>query len=174
MIDQDGNFRSELAALLPKLRRFALALTGTRHDADDVTQAAVVRALARPELWTPGTRLDSWMYKIVQNLWIDQLRSARRRNESVPLEDAAHVVGEDARQTTENRLMLAKAREAFDALAPEIRAAGALVILNGLSYAQAAETLGVPIGTIMSRVSRARAGLAAALGEPTAKERSRP
>ncbi len=173
MIDPNGNFRAELAALLPKLRRFALALTGTRHDADDVTQAAIVRALARPELWTPGTRLDSWMYKIVQNLWIDQLRSARRRN-NTSLDDAADVVGEDARQTTEHKLMLAKAREAFDGLAPEIRAAGALVILNGMSYAQAAETLGVPIGTIMSRVSRARAGLAAALGEPTAKERSRP
>jgi RNA polymerase sigma-70 factor, ECF subfamily len=165
MSDKDGEFRSEIAALLPKLRRFALALTGTRHDADDVTQAAIERALSRADQWAEGTRLDSWMYKIMQNLWIDQIRRNKRRNDA-PMEEASAIAGEDARQITEDRLMLAKAREAFNSLAPEIRAASALVILNGMSYAEAASTLNVPIGTIMSRVSRARAGLAKALSAP--------
>lgn len=162
-------FRSDIVSLLPKLRRFAVALTGTRHDADDLVQSAIERALARSEQWSPGTRLDSWMYRIVQNLWIDETRGRRVRGESVPLDLALESPGEDGRATTERRLMMLEVREAFAALSADLRAAAALVILNGLSYSEAASALGVPIGTIMSRVSRSRRAIVERMGaEPPA------
>jgi RNA polymerase sigma-70 factor (ECF subfamily) len=164
MTDPTDDFRSKVAALLPRLRRFALALAGTPHDADDLVQSAVERALSRAEQWSPDTRLDSWMYRIVQNLWIDQTRRRRTRGETAVLDDALHVSGEDGREVTERRLMLQSARAAFAELAPELREAAGLVILNGMSYREAAETLEVPIGTIMSRVSRSRRALEDALG----------
>lgn len=170
MTDPTEDFRSKVAALLPKLRRFALAMAGTPHDADDLVQSAVERALSRAEQWRPDTRLDSWMYRIVQNLWIDQTRRRRTRGETAVLDDALHIAGEDGREVTERRLMLGRVREAFGGLAPELREAAGLVILNGMSYREAAETLGVPIGTIMSRVSRSRRALEEALGAGRAQE----
>ena len=170
MTDPTEDFRSKVAALLPKLRRFALAMAGTPHDADDLVQSAVERALSREEQWRPDTRLDSWMYRIVQNLWIDQTRRRRTRGETAVLDDALHIAGEDGREVTERRLMLGRVREAFGGLAPELREAAGLVILNGMSYREAAETLGVPIGTIMSRVSRSRRALEEALGAGRAQE----
>ena len=74
-------FRRELVGLLPRLRRFALGLTALPDRADDLVQAACERALARRGQWQPGTRLDSWMYRIMQNLWIDQLRGSRDHTE---------------------------------------------------------------------------------------------
>ncbi|HEX2592303.1 MAG TPA: RNA polymerase sigma factor [Rhizomicrobium sp.] len=156
------DFRSNLADLLPQLRRFALALTRSKHDADDLVQSAVERALTRSEQWTPDTRLDSWVYKIMQNLWIDQRRQAARRETSA-IDTAEHITGDDGREITENRLMAGRAKQAFDALPDDLRAAAVLVIANGLSYAEAAKTLDVPIGTIMSRVSRSRAAVIKAL-----------
>lgn len=165
MTDLTEDFRSKVAALLPRLRRFALALAGTPHDADDLVQSAVERALSREEQWRPDTRLDSWMYRIVQNLWIDHGRRSRTRAETAGgLDDALRISGEDGREVVERRLMLQSARAAFDALPAELRAAASLVILNGLSYREAAEALEVPIGTIMSRVSRSRRALEEALG----------
>jgi RNA polymerase sigma-70 factor (ECF subfamily) len=165
MTDPTEDFRSKVAALLPRLRRFALALAGSPHDADDLVQSAVERALSREEQWRPDTRLDSWMYRIVQNLWIDHGRRRRTCAESPGgLEDALHLSGEDGRETAERRLMLRQAWAAFETLAPELRAAASLVILNGMSYQEAAETLEVPIGTIMSRISRSRRALEEAFG----------
>ncbi len=168
MIGSDDDFRSQVGALLPKLRRFALALTGSPHDADDVVQSAIEKALSREEQFRPGTRLDSWMYRIVQNLWIDQARGRKRRGEHADIDDAAlHIVGEDGRVVAERRLMLKAAWSAFETLSPELRAAASLVILNGASYQEAAETLDVPIGTIMSRVARSRRALEQAVGGPS-------
>lgn len=169
MTDPTEDFRTRVTALLPQLRRFALAMTGAPNDADDLVQSAVERALSRAEQWRPDTRLDSWMYKIVQNLWIDQTRRRSVRGEAAPIEQAHQVPGEDGREVVERRLMLQSARAAFADLAPELRAAASLVILNGLSYREAADALEVPIGTIMSRVSRARRSLETALGAPAAE-----
>jgi RNA polymerase sigma-70 factor (ECF subfamily) len=173
MTDPTEDFRSKVAALLPKLRRFALALAGTPHDADDLVQSAVERALSREEQWRPDTRLDSWMYRIVQNLWIDHGRRRRTRAESAGgLDDAQRVAGEDGRETAERRLLLRQAWAAFQTLTPELRAAAGLVILNGMSYQEAATTLEVPIGTVMSRVSRSRRALEEAL-DGTSREAAR-
>lgn len=80
MTPAEQQFRAELVNLLPRLRRFARALARQREDADDLVQAALERALTRREQWTPGTRLDSWMFKIINNAWIDEVRSRARRD----------------------------------------------------------------------------------------------
>ena len=74
----DQAFSDQLVELLPRLRRFARGLTGSREEGDDVVQAACERALARRDQFEPGSRLDSWMYRIMQTVWIDQLRKRRR------------------------------------------------------------------------------------------------
>jgi RNA polymerase sigma-70 factor (ECF subfamily) len=162
--DNSASFRAGIVELLPKLRRFAFSLCGTAHDADDLVQTAVERALRSEGRWQADTRLDSWMYKLMQNLWIDQARQSRTRGVSAPLEAALAVVGDDARVLLDARASAAIAIAAFARLSPEIRAAASLVILNGHSYREAADALGVPLGTIMSRVARARRSLGADVG----------
>jgi RNA polymerase sigma-70 factor (ECF subfamily) len=150
-------FRRELVALLPRLRRFALTLSQAQHEADDLVQAAVERALRNADSWTPGTALDSWMYRIIQNLWRDELRAHRRRAE--PLDEVTEVMGEDGREVNLKQIQWAETRAALASLPEDQRLVLSLVVLDGLSYQQAAETLDVPIGTVMSRLHRGRKGL---------------
>lgn len=128
-------------------------------------QGTVERALSRLEQYQAGTRIDSWMYRIAQNLHIDSARAAARRGPAVPIEDLPDRQGEDGRVTVEQRSDLARAQGALQALPDDQRAVFALVVIEGLSYGEAAETLEVPVGTVMSRLARARAKLAEALGE---------
>jgi len=91
-MDRDLSFEDELAALLPRLRRFAHALSRNAADADDLTQAAIERALRSRAQWEPGTRLDSWLYRIMRNLWIDTVRSRGRKEDlHTPIEEAAGI-----------------------------------------------------------------------------------
>lgn len=159
MTDDNLAFRQELVSLLPRLRRFALALAGGRDAAEDLLQSAVERALRKWDMFEKGKRLESWMFKIMQNLWFDMKRSAAAS--PVFVGEALDVVGEDGRDVVESRDELRAARAAFAALPEDQRAVAALVVLEGFSYAAAAEALEVPIGTVMSRLSRARASLAA-------------
>lgn len=156
-------FRRELVELLPRLRRFASVLTRSHDDAEDVVQAAVERALRHADSWQQGSRLDSWLYRIMQNLWRDELRAHRRRAE--PLESHADIVGADGREVTIRHIQSSEARQALDELPEEQRVVIALVVLEGMSYRQTADILEVPVGTVMSRLARARARLAASLGE---------
>jgi RNA polymerase sigma factor (sigma-70 family) len=155
--------RAELVALLPRLRRFALSLTGTASDADDLVQDAVERGLRNLHRWQPGTRLDSWMFRLTQNLWIDTVR-ARRIRAATPLDaDEAQHVAADGARAMDAHLTLAETSRALAKLPEEQRVAVALVLVEGMSYRDAAEVLGVPIGTLTSRLYRARAALAEAL-----------
>ena len=154
-------FRRELVELLPRLRRFAFVLTKSHADAEDLVQAAVERALRHADSWEPGTRLDSWLYRIMQNLWRDELRAHRRRAE--PLDTATEVMGVDGREVTTQHIQSIEAREALHALPEDQRLVVALVVLDGMSYQEAAESLSVPVGTVMSRLARARAKLATTL-----------
>lgn len=156
-------FRRELVELLPRLRRFAWVLTRSHDDTEDVVQAAVERALRHADSWQQGSRLDSWLYRIMQNLWRDELRAHRRRAE--PLESHADIVGADGREVTIRHIQSSEARQALDELPEEQRVVIALVVLEGMSYRQTADILEVPVGTVMSRLARARARLAASLGE---------
>lgn len=149
------SFRTELIALLPRLRRFALGLTADPHQADDLVQAGCERALTRRHQWQAGTRLDSWMFKIMQNLWIDQMRSKPVAAQA-DSEELEHVPDRDWNRGMEAKLTLDQVTRAMAALPDAMRAVLTLVCIEGLSYKEAAEVLDVPIGTVMSRLARAR------------------
>jgi RNA polymerase sigma factor (sigma-70 family) len=151
------DLRGEIAALLPRLRRFGRQLTGHREDADDLVQLAVERALNRSGQWQPGTRLDSWLFRIMQNAWIDEVRSRRRQAEVVLVDDeAAAEVGAGERDAPLEAIAV---RKAVAGLSEEHRAVVALVLVEGLPYKEAAEVLGIPMGTLTSRLARAREAL---------------
>ena len=166
----DAAFDRELVSALPKLRRFAFGLTGSIDEGDDLVQAACERALARRDQYQPGTRLVSWMYRILQTVWIDRLRHRRRGPVVMDPADMAAFPGGDAAAETESRLALAEVRRAIGGLPPEQRAVLLLVSVEGVAYREAAETLGLPIGTVMSRLARARLALGKALEEPGARQ----
>jgi RNA polymerase sigma-70 factor (ECF subfamily) len=159
--DQDPaseRFGDQLVAVLPRLRRFARGLTGSSVEADDLVQAACERALARRHQFQEGTRFDSWMFRIVQTIWIDQIRSREVRKTDGDIGEDCLGSDEPVRRV-EARLTLAEVRRAVDRLTPDQRAALLLVTVEGLSYKEAAEVVDVPVGTIMSRLARARIAL---------------
>lgn len=147
--------RLQLVALLPRMRRFAFGLTGSQDEADDLVQAACERSLSRLHQWQPDTRLDSWMYRIVQTLWIDRLRSRKTRGEAVDPELLERLPAGDG-NPAESQHTLAVVTAAMEQLPEEQRLVLVLVSVEGMSYQEAAEVLEVPIGTVMSRLARAR------------------
>jgi RNA polymerase sigma-70 factor, ECF subfamily len=153
-----ARFGDQLIALLPRLRRFARGLSGSIADADDLVQAACERALARQHQFQEGTRFDSWMFRIVQTIWIDQVRARDVRKEGGDIAEDRLGSDEPVRRV-EARLALAEVRRALDRLPPDQRTALLLVTVEGLSYKEAAEVVQVPVGTIMSRLARARTAL---------------
>ena len=160
------DIRVRMVAVLPRLRRFAYALTGSTEQGDDLVQDACLRALSRVDLWQPGTRLDSWMYRIAQNIWLDRLRAAKVRGEVMDIDAVEGVAGSDGRIVTESQLTLQAVAAAMGRLPAEQRAMVALVCIEGVSYKEAAEIAGVPIGTVMSRLARARRSINAVLNQP--------
>jgi RNA polymerase sigma-70 factor (ECF subfamily) len=155
-----SRFAEDLVALLPRLRRFALSLTGSVAEADDLVQAACERALRGRDQWTPGTRLDSWVFRIIRNLWIDAIRKRKTEGVVETINEVAEVAGADGRQTTETALTLEDVCAAVDELPEEQRTVLRLVCAEERSYQEAADMLGVPVGTIMSRLARGRRSLA--------------
>ena len=153
-----GRFADQLITVLPRLRRFARGLSGSISDADDLVQAACERALARQHQFQEGTRFDSWMFRIVQTIWIDQVRSQNVRKEDGDIAQDRLGSDEPVRRV-EARLALDEVRRALDCLPPDQRTALLLVTVEGLSYNEAAKTVQVPVGTIMSRLARARIAL---------------
>jgi RNA polymerase sigma-70 factor (ECF subfamily) len=153
-----AGFSDQLIAVLPRLRRFARGLAGSASEADDLVQAACERALARSHQFQEGTRFDSWMFRIVQTIWIDQLRAREVRKEDGDVPEER--LGTDAPvRSIEARLALAEVRLAVERLPPDQRMTLMLVTVEGLSYREAAAVAGVPVGTIMSRLARARIAL---------------
>jgi RNA polymerase sigma-70 factor (ECF subfamily) len=122
-----------------------------------------MRALERIEQWEAGTRLDSWMFKIAQNINIDEARARNRRGTAVGVEALETVAGDDGVRVVEGRSDINRVRQAVSELPNDQRALVGLVILEGKSYKEAAAILDVPIGTVMSRIARARASLNQAL-----------
>jgi RNA polymerase sigma-70 factor (ECF subfamily) len=163
-MDQQQGFERELTALLPRLRRFAHGLSRSPVDADDLVQLTVERALRSRGQWQPGTRLDSWLYRIMRNLWIDTVR-ARGRTDArhVPVEDAAEL-GHDPRPGLEAAIDLQRIMAAMDRLPDEQREVVAMILVEGFGYRETAEMLEVPIGTVSSRLVRGRTALLEMVG----------
>ncbi len=161
------DIRREMVELLPRLRRFAYSLTGSMEEADDMVQTACVKALGRLDQFKPGTRLDSWMFRIVQTTWLDHVRSAPVQRTVLDPDALDQAAAKDPiEERTMARIALEKVRQAMGGLPEDQRVLLGLVVVDGLSYRQAAESLGIPIGTVMSRLSRARRRLADAIESP--------
>lgn len=158
-------FEDDMLALLPRLRRFARALTGNAADADDLCQATVEKALVARQQWQPGTRMDSWMYRIMRNGWIDSTRARARAGQTFVPEEAGLSVGDDGDRAIEAHVALGEVETALRTLPDEQREAVALVLIEGLAYKEAAAVLDVPMGTLTSRLVRGRQALLAKLGE---------
>ena len=158
-------FEDELSALLPRLRRFAHGLSRNPADADDLTQMTIERALRSKAQWQPGTRLDSWLYKIMRNLWIDTVRSRGRKERLEAPEDEAETLGHDPRAGIEASIDLQRVMAAMERLPGEQREVVALILIEGFGYREAAELLNLPIGTVSSRLVRGRIALLAMVGE---------
>ena len=163
-MNQTLSFEDELAALLPRLRRFAHALSRNPSDADDLAQATVERALKSRGQWQPGTRLDSWSYRIMRNLWIDTVRSRGRRERMEAPAEEAERLGHDPREAVDAGIELQRAMAAMERLPDEQREVVSLILVEGFGYREAAEMLDLPIGTVSSRLVRGRTALLEMLG----------
>jgi RNA polymerase sigma factor (sigma-70 family) len=157
-------FEDELVGLLPQLRRFARSLSHNVTDADDLCQIAVEKALNNRGQWQPGTRMDSWMYRIMRNAWIDTARARSRAAQTFVSEESGAMIGNHDDKAIEARVELGNVETAMRRLPDEQREAIALVLVEGLAYKEAAAVLDIPIGTLTSRLIRGRQALLAGLG----------
>ena len=172
MKGDDVQVSDRLVAFLPNLRRFAISLCRSRDVADDLVQAACERALAAQGSFEPGTRFDAWMFRILRNLWIDQVRRAKTAGPTEDIAERHDISGDTGEREAEARLTLKSVASAIDGLPDEHREVLLLVCVEDLSYKEAAEVLAIPIGTVMSRLARARKNLAEAAGINSAADRS--
>ena len=160
------DFESALADVLPRLRRFAHGLTRDAADADDLTQQTAERALKARSSWAAGSNFNAWAYRIMRNIWIDTARSRQRRTKVFTSEEDGLHIG--APGDAEGRMELHYLMRAMDRLPDEQREAVALVMIEGMSYADAADVLEVPAGTLTSRLVRGRQALVKMLGQDDA------
>ncbi len=161
-MSRSAEVREQVVALLPRLRRFARTIARRPHDADDLVQITVERALLRCEQWRPDTRLESWMFSIMKNAWIDEMRARVRRDRVLAPEEAGLDVGDSS---ADAQVASMSVESAMAQLPEEQRMAVALVLVEGLSYKEAAYVADVPIGTLTSRLARGRDALMKILGE---------
>lgn len=150
-------FLDEIEESVPALRRYARALTRNADRADDLVQDCLERAIRKQALWRPTGSLRSWLFRILLNLYRNELRTDRRRGEHVSVDTL--LIEPAVAPAQPGRIALGEMARAIDTLAAEQREALLLVVLDGMSYADAADAIGVPIGTLMSRLGRARAAL---------------
>jgi len=148
--------REQIVALLPRLRRFGRTITRHPSDADDLVQISIERALLRHEQWRPEAPFHSWMFGIMRNAWIDEARARSRQGKVLAPEEAGLDIPDNA---SEAQLRMLSVQRAMATLPEEQRLAVALVLVEGLSYKEAAEALDVPIGTLTSRLARGREAL---------------
>ena len=158
------DFERDLVAALPVLRRFALSLCRRADVADDLVQTTVERAVAARGRFSPGTRLEPWLFRILRNAWIDAGRRQATRGAELDVHEMPEAAVHDGARATEAALMLKQTEAALATLPDEQREVIVLVCFEELSYAEAAEVLGIPKGTVMSRLARGRVALAAKLG----------
>lgn len=170
MSGQSEEFRVRLVELLPRLRRFALSLTGNQNEADDLVQDACERALRHADTFQQGRRLESWVFGIMQNAWYDRLRANRVRGRLAGDRDGIENIA-DYKSNPEQNVELRQVVAAMGELNDDQRVVMALVCLEGFSYSEAAQILDWPIGTVMSRLNRGRKALAACLEASDSLER---
>jgi RNA polymerase sigma factor (sigma-70 family) len=157
-----SEFCRQIEEQIPRLRRYARALTRDATRADDLVQSCLTRAVAKSHLWQPGTDLRAWLFTILHNVHVNEVRSAFREGVAVPIEEAAPLMTAPASQDAS--LQLRDLDRAMARLAEEQRQVILLVGLEGMRYEEAAMVLQIPVGTVRSRLSRGRAELRSLLG----------
>ncbi len=160
-------FLTEMQTCLPALMRTARALTRSQDRAEDLVQDVVERAIRKRALWQPTGSLQGWLSRMMVNLYRSQLRSPGHARHAVSLDDM--ITPPVARDELTPKLDLADTARALDALPEDQREVLMIVVLGGLSYAEAARALDIPVGTLMSRLGRGRSALRSAL-QDTPKE----
>ena len=171
---RDEALRLQIVELLPRLRRFARSLTRDTDRADDLVQQSCERALKRFHQLREGTRLDSWMFRILYTRWIDRIRRVNSRESNLKLYAVRTESIPSATRHGGRIADMMDLRRSLGAIPDENRAALSLVCIEGLSYAEAAAVLDVPPGTVASRVARARAMLAEQMDKKPARVVSLP
>ncbi len=166
------SFGQNLIELLPNLRRFALSLTRSATKSDDLVQITCEKALANQTSYQIGTRFDAWLFRIMRNSWIDQIRRDKTSGVKIEIDDTFDLAGEDGRQTTENSLMVRTTQAAIARLPVDQREVLVLICVEELSYQETATLLEVPVGSVMSRLARARKKIAVSMGINTKSNRS--
>lgn len=137
---------------IPRLRRYARALVGDRYAADDLVQDTLERAFVKLHLWRPGSDMRAWLFTIMHNVFVNQTRS-RRPEVDLDIEELPAMT---VKAIQSERVELADVEKALHNIAPEQREVLLLVAVEQMTYGEAARTLSIPIGTVMSRLSRAR------------------
>jgi RNA polymerase sigma-70 factor, ECF subfamily len=170
LVTSPDQFKADMLTLLPQLRRFAMALTRSRTDADDLVQDACASALTKWQQFDPAQHFDRWLFRILRNLWIDELRKRKVRigQGQVPAEEAIELRDDTA---AEDAVLANQVRGQVTALPADLSQPLLLVCAEGYTYREAAVLLEIPIGTVMSRIHRARQILMAGMSE---KERVAP
>lgn len=163
----DPTLRADILATVPRLRAFAVSLCGNVDRADDLVQETLVRALANIESFRVGTNLPAWLFTILRNHFRSEYRKRRREVEDA---DGRHTESLRAQPEQMGRIELNEFRRALTLLPPDQREALILVGASGFSYEEAAEICGCAVGTIKSRLSRARSHLASILEVEDASE----
>jgi RNA polymerase sigma-70 factor (ECF subfamily) len=151
----------QIVGLLPRLRRFARTLTGSVQDADDLVHIAIERALSRSEQLRPDSPVSSWLFGILRNAWIDEVRARNRRKRVFAPEELGESVADPS---SHQHADVISVQGAMARLPDEQREVVGLVLVEGLSYKEAAEIMNVPVGTVTSRLARGRDALQAMLG----------
>ncbi|WP_426358096.1 RNA polymerase sigma factor [Pseudocolwellia sp. HL-MZ19] len=157
--------KNQIIALVPMIRRFAYSLTGNQHDADDLLQNTIERILTKGV--PANVELNKWMFRVCRNLWIDEYRSRKVKQTAAESPELTEnqIVNEEKQQN--DKISLQQVNNAMDVLPHEQRSILSLVAIQGMSYKEVSETLEIPIGTVMSRLSRARISLSQCLNNST-------
>jgi RNA polymerase sigma-70 factor (ECF subfamily) len=156
------DFGRLVEAEIPGLRRYARALTRDLTRADDLVQSCLMRACDKQHLWQPGTHLRGWLFTLLHNQHVNEVRRSVREGKTVSIEDAAPVL--TIKSNAIDALQLRDLERALGNLAPEHRQVILLIGLEGMCYAAVASVLNIPIGTVRSRVSRGRDQLRILMG----------
>jgi RNA polymerase sigma-70 factor (ECF subfamily) len=167
--DERTEVRNGLEACLPRLWRYAYVLSRNAAEADDLTQAACLRAIERAAQFIPGTRLDRWLFAILRSIWLNQLRAERIR-EGEGRVDAEATLWFDGARAVETNILAAQVLMKLGALPAAQRETALLVYAEGYSYAEAAAMLAIPVGTVMSRLAAVRAAISKDLNERPERE----
>lgn len=157
-------FTDNLVALLPNLKRFAMSLCRRDDIADDLVQITAERAFKAQAQFDASTRLEAWLFRILRNAWIDMARRNKTRGTEIDAADAVDMPSVDGVRDMEARLMLDKTNAALQTLPQEQREVIFLVCMEEMTYKETSDILGIPTGTVMSRLSRGRIALAEKLG----------